>query len=163
MCSFPPKKHFTCFTTFHLYAKIHFYTSVGHGLVTGHWSLVTGGLVVRIQHSHCHGLTSISGREPKPCFKLLQAKAIREQQSKSLSYIQLFATLWTVACQAPLSMEFSRPEYWSGQLFPSPGNFPPRGSNPFLLQCRRILYCLSHQSNSTQTKFWAHSRCSVKV
>ena len=33
---------------------------------------------------------------------------------KSLSHVQLFVTPWTVACQAPLSMEFSRPEYWSG-------------------------------------------------
>ena len=34
-----------------------------------------------------------------------------------LSCIQLFATPWTVACQAPLSMGFSRQEYWSGLLF----------------------------------------------
>ena len=33
-----------------------------------------------------------------------------------------FETLWTVACQAPLSMEFSRKEYWSGLPFPSPGD-----------------------------------------
>ena len=31
---------------------------------------------------------------------------------------------WTVACQAPLSMEFSRQEYWSGLPFPSPGDLP---------------------------------------
>ena len=31
---------------------------------------------------------------------------------------------WTVACQAPLSIEFSRQEYWSGLPFPSPGNLP---------------------------------------
>jgi len=34
-----------------------------------------------------------------------------------LSHVQLFATLWTVAHQAPLSMEFSRQEYWSGLPF----------------------------------------------
>ena len=34
--------------------------------------------------------------------------------------VQLFATTWTVAHQAPLSMEFSRQEYWSRLLFPSP-------------------------------------------
>ena len=33
-------------------------------------------------------------------------------------------TPWTVACQAPLSMEFSRQEYWSGLPFPPPGNLP---------------------------------------
>ena len=37
------------------------------------------------------------------------------------------ATPWTVACQAPLSMEFSRQEYWSGFLFPSPGHLPDSG------------------------------------
>ena len=39
---------------------------------------------------------------------------------KLLSHVQLFATLWTVAYQAPLSMGFSRQEYWSGLPFPSP-------------------------------------------
>ena len=42
----------------------------------------------------------------------------------SLSCIQLFATAWTVACQASLSMGFSRQEYWSGLPFPSPGDPP---------------------------------------
>ena len=37
-----------------------------------------------------------------------------------LSHVQLFETLWTVACQAPLSMEFSRQEYWSGLPCPPP-------------------------------------------
>ena len=36
-------------------------------------------------------------------------------------------TPWTAACQAPLSMEFSRPEYWSRQSFPSPGDLPSPG------------------------------------
>ena len=44
-----------------------------------------------------------------------------------LSHIQLFATLWTVAYQAPLSMGFSRQEYWSGLPFPSPGDLPNPG------------------------------------
>ena len=35
-----------------------------------------------------------------------------------------FATPWTVACQAPLSMEFSRQEYWRGLPFPTPGDLP---------------------------------------
>ena len=40
------------------------------------------------------------------------------------------ATPQTVACQAPLSMGFSRPESWSGQPFPSPGDLPNPGSKP---------------------------------
>ena len=42
----------------------------------------------------------------------------------SLSHVQLFETPWTVALQAPLSMDFSRQEHWSGSPFPSPGNLP---------------------------------------
>ena len=45
----------------------------------------------------------------------------------ALSHDQLFATLWTVACQAPLSMGFSRQEYWSGLLCPPPGDLPDPG------------------------------------
>ena len=37
---------------------------------------------------------------------------------------------WTVACQAPLSMGFSRQEYWSGLQFPSPGDLPDLGIEP---------------------------------
>ena len=48
----------------------------------------------------------------------------------SLSHIQLFATPWTVMCQAPLSMEFSRQECWSGLPFPSPGYLPDPGIKP---------------------------------
>ena len=43
-------------------------------------------------------------------------------KSESLSHLWLFVTPWTVAPQAPLSMEFSRQEYWSGLPFPSPGD-----------------------------------------
>ena len=44
-----------------------------------------------------------------------------------LSPVQLFATPWTVAHKAPLSMEFSRQEYWSGLPFPIPGDLPDAG------------------------------------
>ena len=43
---------------------------------------------------------------------------------KWLSRVRLFATLWTVAHQAPPSMGFSRQEYWSELPFPSPGDLP---------------------------------------
>ena len=49
---------------------------------------------------------------------------------KSLNRVQLFATPWTVAHQAPLSMGFSRQEYWSGLPFPSPGDLPDPGIEP---------------------------------
>ena len=49
---------------------------------------------------------------------------------KSLSRVQLFVILWTVAYQAPLSMGFSRQEYQSGLPFPSPGDLPNPGIEP---------------------------------
>ena len=48
----------------------------------------------------------------------------------SLSHVRLFATLWTVACQAPLPMGFSRQEYWSGLPCSPPGDPPHPGNEP---------------------------------
>ena len=48
----------------------------------------------------------------------------------SLSRVRLFVTPWTVACQVPLSLEFSRQEYWTGLSFPSPGYLPNPGIDP---------------------------------
>ena len=48
----------------------------------------------------------------------------------SRSVVDSFVTPWTVACQAPLSVEFSRQEYQSGQPFPSPGDLPDPGIEP---------------------------------
>ena len=50
---------------------------------------------------------------------------------KSLSHVQLSATPWTVAYQRPLSMGFFRQEYWSGLPFPSPGDLPNPGIEPW--------------------------------
>ena len=49
---------------------------------------------------------------------------------KLLSRVRLFATPWTVAYQAPLSMGFFRQERWSGLPFPSPGDLPNPGIEP---------------------------------
>ena len=49
---------------------------------------------------------------------------------QSLSHVQLFTNPWTVVHQAPLSVEFSRQEYWSGLPFPSPGDLPNPGIKP---------------------------------
>ena len=48
----------------------------------------------------------------------------------NFSCVRLFATLWTVARQAPLFMGFSRQEYWSGLPFPFPGDLPDLGVKP---------------------------------
>ena len=47
-----------------------------------------------------------------------------------LSCVQLFVTLWTVACQAPLSMGFSWQDYWSGLPCPPPGDLSYPGIEP---------------------------------
>ena len=64
---------------------------------------------------------------------------------QSLVHVQCFAMPWTVACQIPLSMGFSRQEYWSALPFSSPGDLPNSGINLCLLHCRLILCHLSQQ------------------
>ena len=49
---------------------------------------------------------------------------------KWFSHVQLFVTSWTIACQAPTFMGFSRQEYWNGLPFPSPGDLPHPGIKP---------------------------------
>ena len=57
-------------------------------------------------------------------------------------------TPWTVAHQAPLSMEFSRQEYWSRLPFPSPGKSSrSRDQTQDLLHCKQTVYYLSHQES----------------
>ena len=55
---------------------------------------------------------------------------ILDVKVKSLSRIRLFATLWTVAHQAPPSTGFSMQEYWNGLPFPSPGDLQDPGIKP---------------------------------
>ena len=64
--------------------------------------------------------------------------ACRCMNERVLSHVQLFTTPRTVAHQAPLSMEFSRQEYWSGLLFPFPGDLPDPGIEPYLLCLLRL-------------------------
>ena len=58
------------------------------------------------------------------------SKKDSKSEVKSLSHVRLFATPWSVAHQAPLSMGFSRQEYWSGLPFPSTGDLPDPGIEP---------------------------------
>ena len=53
-----------------------------------------------------------------------------KERKQSLSVLCNSATPWTVAYQAPLSMGFSRQEYWSGLLLPSPGDLSDPGIEP---------------------------------
>ena len=53
--------------------------------------------------------------------------------AQSLSHVRLFATLWTIARQAPLSMGFSRQEYWNGLPCSPPGDLSDSGIKPMFL------------------------------
>ena len=61
----------------------------------------------------------------------------QNRSAQWLSHVQLFATPWTVAHQTPLSVEFSRQEYWSALSFLPPGDLPNPGVKPVSL-------CLLH-------------------
>ena len=76
-----------------------------------------------------HRLGYISLLLKAPGFpSLLEDK--ERKKVKSLSRVRLFATPWTVADQAPLSVRFSRQEYWSGLPSPSPGSLPDPRTEP---------------------------------
>ena len=66
------------------------------------------------------------------------------------SVVSNSVTLWTAARQVPLSVEFSRQEYWSRLPCSPPGDHLNSGIDPRLLHCRQILYHLSHQFSSVQ-------------
>ena len=69
---FPPNKHFTYVSTFHLYVKIYFYTDDAQSLVTGHWSLAVYWLGFHALTAKSWSLV-LTGNQ-NSCFKLLQAK-----------------------------------------------------------------------------------------
>ena len=70
----------------------------------------------------------------------------------SESRVRLFAIPWTVVCQAPLSMEFSREEYWSGLPSPSPGDLPDPGIKPrsLALQADSVKMVMSESPGKPQ-------------
>ena len=109
-----------------------------------------------------HCLTS---RVHDQCYWPFQAgweRSLRENASmlSRCSQVQLFATPWTVARQAPPSMGFSRQEYWSGLPFPFPGDLPDLGIEPRspvapALQADSLP--LSHQGSPWgRTDIWIH-------
>ena len=72
---------------------------------------------------------------------------------QSLSHVQLFVTPWTVAHHAPLSVEFSRQEYWSGLPFPSSVDLPNPGIEPGSPALQPDSLPLSHQ----ESPFWTRT------
>ena len=65
-----------------------------------------------------------------------------------LSHVQLFATLWIVAHHVPLSVGFSRQEYWTGVPFPPPGDLPDPGMKS------GFPASLALQANSLPLELW---------
>ena len=73
------------------------------------------------------------------------------------SHFQLLATVWTVACQAPLSTGYSWQEYWSGLPFPSPGDLPGPGIKPMYPASQADSLPLSHQGSPLHTHTHTHT------
>ena len=67
--------------------------------------------------------------------------------SQSLSHVQLFVTLWTLAHQTPLSVIFSRQEYWNGMTSLSPGDLPNPGIEPTSPTRQVNSFLLRHQGS----------------
>ena len=116
------------------------------------WTLPLQSMPQRDQHeSHlffCFLLNQVKKKKKKKTGKGITPKQKVCVYVLSHSVMSNSETPWTGAHQAPLPMGFSRQEYWSGLLFPLPGDgiFPTQGSNlPLLclLHCKQILYSLS--------------------
>ena len=98
-----------------------FHTAPQSTLLVSGWLLVFSPLFLL----HC-----ILWSNPAPLGRDDVQKVAKARSVLNLSHVQLFVTSWTIAQQAPLSMEFSRQEYWSGLPFPSPGDRPNPGTEP---------------------------------
>ena len=81
-----------------------------------------------LSHLESQMLTPVIVPFPRFCFAKLYSLKVKV---KSLSRVRLFVTPWTVAYQAPLSMGFSRQQYWSGFPFLYPGDLPNPGIKPW--------------------------------
>ena len=90
-----------------------------------------------------------------------------QRVSQVLSRVWLHVTSWTVARQAPLSMDFPRQEYWSGLPFPFPGDLPKPGIEPFssalagrffIIELpRKPTYIYTHYiDHESLSQVWAH-------
>ena len=79
-------------------------------------------------HSKRHAKDKIENQQGEK--KTCEYAHVYIYKVKSLSRVRLFVTPWTITYQAPLSMGFSRQEYWSGLPFPSPEDLPDSGIEP---------------------------------
>ena len=86
----------------------------------------------------------------------------KERESEVAQSCPTLCSTWTVVYQAPLSMGFSRQEYWSGCRVLLQGILPTQGSNPGLPHCGQTLYHLSHQESQILC-VWDFSQARILV
>ena len=131
--------------------------------------LLSGPTLWLLTHSLCiHSFSNFFSIRHIPGMVLGTAEQKRKLPVElllfSLSVVSdSFATPWTVACQAPLSIGFPRQEYWSGLPFPSPGIFPTQGSNPGLQHLLVDSLPWSHQGSPTCTVTHGYVFCRKMV
>ena len=94
--------------------------------------------VVLIWCNHCYEAAGMHSREGKSVYLTLATYQVLTVSVSVCTQSCLFATPWTVARQAPLSMGFSRQEYWSGLPFPPPGDLPNPGIEPTSPALQRV-------------------------
>ena len=97
---------------------------------TRRWSLLQAGEPWNITHS-THVAAYSADLSLMFQWLLQQIEYFFRKKALVAQSVWLFVTPWTVTCQTPLSVEFSRQKYWSG--LPSPGDLPTQGSKPCLL------------------------------
>ena len=103
------------------------------------------GLQEHQSRVHCPETPPSAPHRAPPSFQEQVRWPLCESECQLLCRIQPLVTPWTAAHQAPLSMGFSRQEYWSGWPCPPPGIFPTQGSNSDLLPCTPSLNAISGQ------------------
>ena len=110
------------------------------------WGLGWGG-----QDHSCWGARKQVGRDLRSSSPLgppsPPAEVLLRTKYQSLSCVRLFTSPWTIASWAPLSIGFSRWEYWSGQPFPSSGDLSDPGIEPRSPELQARSVPLSHQEN----------------
>ena len=120
------------------FLRLHSFTSVVANLLTWFSSCLlkhgaecywTGESFLSL-HLNCSSLIVTVDLSRRLCVFKRSPKNWSCVNAQSLSCVRLFATLWTVARQAPLSLGFPRQEYWSGLPFPSPGDLSDPGIEP---------------------------------
>ena len=124
----------TCLSGSDSQTSVSLFGPIGTGIDVTHWGR-KGGL----GSQSCWEITDCGSKQLWPnscCLELscyIDAHSLCVCMLSHFSCVWLFVTVWTVACQAPLSMGFSRQEYRSGCHDLLQGIFPTQGSNPCLL------------------------------